>query len=66
MDPSSLELILLLKFNSNMWDINTIHEILLAQQGRIPIKGASTSSSSADFVTPSSTLSSNPNSSDHA
>ena len=69
MDPTSLELLLLLKLNANMWDVNTIHEILLAQQRRLPIiggGGASTSSSSSGFITPSTTSSLNPNNSDNA
>ena len=57
MDPSSLELLLLVKLNANMWDVNTIHEILLDQQQRVPTQRASSlSSSSADFLTPSSTI----------
>jgi len=70
MDPSSLELLLLLKLNANMWDFNTIHEIRLAQQRRVPIiggGGASTlSSSSFGFVTHSTTSSSNSYSSENA
>ena len=57
MDPSSLELLLLVKLNANMWDVNTIHEILLDQQQRVPTQRASSlSSSSADFLSPSSTI----------
>ena len=59
MDPTSLELLLLLKLNVNM--INTIHEILLAQQRRVPIPGASAPFSSSSFVTPSTNSSSNTN-----
>ena len=39
MDPSSLELLILRKLNANMWDVNTIHEILSAQQRSKPILG---------------------------
>ena len=57
MDPSSLELLLLVKLNANMWDVNTIHEILLDQQQRVPTQRASSlSSSSADFLSLSSTI----------
>ena len=57
MDPSSLELLLLVKLNANMWDVNTIHEILLDQQQRVPTQRASSlSSSSADFLSPYSTI----------
>ena len=61
MDQSSLELLLLLKLNANMWDVNTIHEILLAQQRRIPIPVDSTPISSSSFVTPSTNSSSSAN-----
>ena len=61
MDQSSLELLLLLKLNANMWDVNTIHEILLAQQRRVPIPVDSTPISSSSFVTPSTNSSSSAN-----
>ena len=68
-DPSSLELLLLFKLNATMGDFNTVHEIRLAQQRRVPILGgggASTSSSSG-FGTPSTTTSFlNPDNSDNA
>ena len=56
-DPSSLELLLLLKFNANIWDVYTIHEILLAHQRRVPIIGGSVASTSSSFSSGFITLS---------
>ena len=40
-----------------MWDVDTIHEILLDQQQIVPTQRASSLlSSSADFLSPSSTI----------